>query len=217
MGEVEPRPTPKDEELELSLEEELLEVSVHLWGTRGQNLFSCRLFLVQMSCLAGASSSPAPRHTAAKSNQATRNPSCRGHYWGGHRAGGRQHDRQSLQQRHSESRARCPSIFHRSVGTPFPNWAMYFFKNKCPGFHLPPVPSEDCGHQDVLPKPRLPRDPGAVLWTVPEEQIWRGCQEGAYWSGQMTEIPTTRTQISILLYLYLSGKVLDQQLIDFHQ
>lgn len=65
-----------------------------------------------------------------------------------------------------------------------------------PGLHVPPVPSENCGHQDVLPKWRVPRHPGAVLWTVSEEQIRRGCQEGADRSGQMTETPTTPTHRS---------------------
>lgn len=46
------------------------------------------------------------------------------------------------------------------------------------------VPSENHRHQDVLPQRGLPWDPGTVLWAVPEEPIWRGCQEGAARSGQ---------------------------------
>lgn len=42
----------------------------------------------------------------------------------------------------------------------------------------------------MLPKRRLSRDPGTVLWTMSEEPIRRGCQESADWSGQMTETST---------------------------
>lgn len=74
------------------------------WG----KTFSC--LLIQTSCLAGPSNSPAPRHAAAESVQASRDPSCGGHHWGRHPAGGGQHDWQSLQQRHSELGASRPSI-----------------------------------------------------------------------------------------------------------
>lgn len=87
-------------------------------GRRGKT-FSC--LLIQTSYLAGPSNSPAPRHATAESIQASRDPSCGGHHWRGHRAGGGQHDWQSVQQCHSEFRASRPSIVHWNVGSPFPN------------------------------------------------------------------------------------------------
>lgn len=114
MGEVESLWRPKDEELELSLEEELLEVSVTIYQGPREKHFPASCLTVKWfwwQCLAGPSGSPAPRYTAAKSKQASRDPSCGGHYWGGDPAGCRQHDWQSLQQCHSEPWARRPSNF----------------------------------------------------------------------------------------------------------
>lgn len=168
-------------------------------GRWGESL-SC--LLIQTSCSAGPANSPAPGHAAAASIQASRDPSCGGHHWRGHRAGGGQHDWQSLQQRHSEFRASRPSIDHRfqtssafSLKTTSEEEPMCFWLP--PGFHLPPVPSEDSGHQDVLPERWLSGDPGAVLRTLSKEQIRGGREEGANWSGEMTETNTAHTDFPL--------------------
>lgn len=119
MGEVESLSTPKDEEVELSLEEELLEVNVTIYQRQCEKHFPAGCFSYKWvwRCLAGPPGSPAPRYTAAKSKQASRDPSCGGRYRRGDRAGCRQHDWQSLQQRRREPRSRRPSIFNLELPT----------------------------------------------------------------------------------------------------
>lgn len=176
-----------------------LSICAGRWGKSFSGL------LIQTSCLAGPANSPAPRHAAAESIQASRDPSCGGHHWRGHRAGGGQHDRQSLQQRHSEFRASRPSIdLHFQTSSSFSlktseEEPMCFWLP--PGFHLPPVPSEDGGHQDVLPERWLSGDPGTVLRTLSEEQIRGGREEGANWSGEMTETNTAHMDFPLSVHL----------------
>lgn len=57
------------------------------------------------------------------------------------------------------------------------------------GLHVSSVPPENHRHQDVLPQWGMSGDSGSVLRAVPEEQIRRGCEEGAARSGQSADTP----------------------------